>query len=57
MTAVVLQSAVDFLTAVGAANLKSEVIIEISDPYNPKIDMHDGISIISSKLRFDGGRR
>ena len=57
MTAVVLQSAVDFLTAVGAANLKSEVIIEISDPYNPKIDMHDGISIISLKLRCDGGRQ
>ena len=57
MTAVVLQSAVDFLTASGAANLKSEGIIKISNNYNPEIEMHDGISIISFKLRFDGGRR
>jgi hypothetical protein len=57
LSADIPEAAVDHYTAIGAANLKSEVIIEISDPNNPKIDMHDGISIISLKLRFDGGRR
>ena len=45
------------MTASGVANLKSEVIIKISDNNNPEIEMRDGISIISFRLRFDGGRR
>ena len=44
-------------TAVWATDLKSKVIIEISDPENPKIDIHDDISIIFFEFRRDGGRR
>ena len=34
-------------TAGGAADLKSNYIIEFSGPNNPKIDTHDHISVIS----------
>ena len=35
------------MSAVGAANVKSFDIIEISDPNNPKIDTHNDTSVIS----------
>ena len=38
-------------TAGGAANLKSEVIIEISDPKNPRIDTHDDIYVVIFEYR------
>ena len=44
-------------TAGGSANIKSEVIIEISDPKNPRIDTHDDIYDVVFEYRYDGGRR
>ena len=41
----------------GAADVKSNDIIEISDPNNPKIDTHNDISVISFEFWCDGGRR
>ena len=38
------------MSAVGAADVKSFDIIEISDPNNPKIDAHNDISVVF--LRF-----
>ena len=45
------------MTAVGAADLKSEVIFVISDPKNPRIDTHDDICDDVFEYRWDGGRR
>ena len=39
----------------GAADVKSDDIIEISDPYNPKIDTHNDISVIYFEFWCDGG--
>ena len=44
-------------TAGGAANLKSEVINEISDPKNPRIDTNDTIYDVMFEYRSDGSRR
>ena len=42
-------------TADGAENLKSEVIIEISDLKNPRIDTRDNIYDVIFENRSDGG--
>ena len=42
-------------TAGGAADLKSNGIVGISGPINPKIDTHNDISVISFEFWFDGG--
>ena len=44
-------------TAGGAENLKFEVIIEISDPKNPRIDTHEDIYDVVFEYQSDGGRR
>lgn len=57
LSADIPEAAVDHYTVIGAANIKSEVIIEISDSNNPKNDMHYSIYITSLKFRCDGGQR
>ena len=44
----------DPLTAGGAADLKSKSIIEISDPYNPKIDTNNDISLLNFTVTAGG---
>ena len=45
------------MSAVGAADVKSFDIIEISDPNNPQIDAHNVISVVFLRFYYDGGRR
>ena len=45
------------MPASGAADVKSDGIIEISGSNNPKIDTHNDISVISLEFWCDGGRR
>ena len=45
------------MPAVGSADIKSNGIIEISGPNNPKIDTHNAIFVISLEFCCDGGRR
>ena len=44
------------MSAVGAADVKSFDIIEISGPNNPKIDAHNDISVVFLRFKYDGGR-
>ena len=44
------------MSAVGAADVKSFDIIEISDPNNPQIDAHNVISVVFLRFYNDGGR-
>ena len=39
------------------AGVKYNRIVEIRDPYNPKIDTHNDISVIFFEFCCDGGRR
>ena len=45
------------MAAGGAADVKSNVIIEISGPNKPKIDTHNDISVVFLTLWCDSGRR
>ena len=43
------------MLAGGAADVISNIIIEFSDPNNPKIDTHNNISVIFFEFWCDGG--
>ena len=43
------------MPAVRSADIKSNDIIEISDPYNPKIDTHNDIYVIYFEFGVTAG--
>ena len=45
------------MSAVGAADVKSFNIIEISEPNDAQIDGHNVISVVFLRIYYDGGRR